>query len=189
MSSPRAISTVCFTLILLVSSTAVWAQAQNWWILSAQGAAERGKIDEIKTKKKVYVNVTFDSSGPGQITSNVEQADIRKSVLEGFKAHKDLTVVSSAATAEFAVVVKASAAAAGPENERPGNFSVAPDPENEVSVDVTVLIPGAKLADGTFKSRSVWQVSSSNVQMEPGAGARFVVEGFLWELKKLRDGK
>ena len=186
--SPRVIATVCFTAILLALSTAVWAQAQNWWVLPAQGAAERGKIEEIKLKKKVYVSVAFDSSGPGQITSTVEQADIRKNVLDGFKAHKDLMVVSSAATAEFAVVVKASAATAGPENERPGNFSVATDAE-EVSVDVTVLVPGAKLADGTFKSRSVWQVSSPNIQMEAGAGARFVVEGFLWELKKLRDGK
>ncbi len=56
-------------------------------------------------------------------------------------------------------------------------------------MEVTVLVPGAKLADGTFKSRSVWQVSSPNVQMEAGAGARFVVDGFLWELKKLREAK
>ena len=56
-------------------------------------------------------------------------------------------------------------------------------------MEVTVLVPGAKLSDGTFKSRSVWQISSPNVQMEAGAGARFVVDGFLWELKKLREAK
>jgi len=53
-----------------------------------------------------------------------------------------------------------------------------------------VLVAGAKMpTGGTFKPRSVWQISSSNVQLEAGAAARFVVDGFLWELKKLREGK
>jgi hypothetical protein len=169
--------------------TSVWAQAQNWWVLPASGAGERGKLEEIKIKKKVYLNVTFDNSGPGQITNAAEQADIRKNVANAFKAHKDLTVVLNPATADFAVIVKTSASVAGAETERPGNFSVALDPDAEISVDVTVLVPGTKLSDGTFKSRSVWQVSSQNVQMEAGAGAAFVVDGFLWELKKLRERK
>ena len=87
------------------------------------------------------------------------------------------------------MIVKASASAAGAETEHPANFSVSPDSDSEISVDVIVLVPGAKLSDGTFKSRSVWQVSSPNVQMEAGAGARFVVSGFLWELNKLRTAK
>ena len=185
--SPRIFTTVCFTLFLLAITTIVWAQAQNWWVLPANGAAERGKMEEIKLKKKVFLNVTFETSGPGQITSTSEQADIRKNVSDAFKAHKDLTVVLNPATADFAVIVKASAAAS--ETEHPANFSVSSDSESEISVDVTVLVPGAKLSDGTFKSRSVWQVSSPNVQMEAGAGARFVVNGFLWELNKLRTAK
>ena len=189
MSSPRVIATVCFTLLLLSTSTAVWAQANNWWMLPTGGAAERGKIEEIKIKKKVYLNVTFDNTGPGQITSTSERDDIRKNVLDAFKAHKGLTIVSTPATADFAVIVKTTMSVASGETERPANFSVSLDPDAEISVDVTVLIPGTKLADGTFKSRSVWQVSSPNVQMEAGAGARFVVDGFLWELKKLREGK
>jgi len=187
--SPRVSTSVCFTLLLLVTTTSVWAQAQNWWVLPASGAAERGKMEEIKLKKKVFLNVTFETSGPGQITSTSEQADIRKNVSDAFKAHKGLTVVLNPATADFAVIVKTSANPGGGETERPANFSVALDPDAEISVDVTVLVPGAKLNDGTFKSRSVWQVSSPNVQMEAGAGARFVVDGFLWELKKLREGK
>jgi hypothetical protein len=186
---PRVFTTVCLTLILLAITTTVWAQAQNWWVLPASGAAERGKMEEIKLKKKVFLNVTFETSGPGQITSTSEQADIRKNVSDAFKAHKDLTVVLNPGTADFAVIVKASAAAAGPETEHPANFSVSADADSEISVDVTVLVPGAKLADGTFKSRAVWQVSSPNVQMEAGAGARFVVSGFLWELNKLRTAK
>jgi len=146
-------------------------------------------MEEIKLKKKVFLNVTFETSGPGQITSTSEQADIRKNVSDAFKAHKDLTVVLNPATADFAVVVKASASTAGAETERPANFSVSLDSDAEISVDMTVLVPGAKLFDGTFKSRAVWQVSSPNVQMEAGAGARFVVDGFLWELKKLREAK
>ena len=187
--SPRVFTTVCFTLLLLALTTSVWAQAQNWWVLPANGAAERGKMEEIKLKKKVFLNVTFETSGPGQITSTSEQADIRKNVSDAFKAHKDLTVVLNPATADFAVVVKASASTAGAETERPANFSVSLDSDAEISVDMTVLVPGAKLFDGTFKSRAVWQVSSPNVQMEAGAGARFVVDGFLWELKKLREAK
>src|SRR6187399_3277785 len=187
--SPRVLTMICFTLLLLVMTTSVWAQAQNWWVLPATGAAERGKLEEIKLKKKVFLNVTFETSGPGQITSSSEQADIRKNVSEAFKAHKGLTVVLNPSTADFAVVVKTSASQAAGETDRPANFSVSLDPDAEISVDVTVLVPGAKISEGTFKSRAVWQVSSSNVQMEAGAGARFVVDGFLWELKKLREGK
>jgi hypothetical protein len=181
-------TTVFFTLLLMAITTTVWAQAQNWWVLPSNGAIERGKLDEIKLKKKVFLNVTFETAGPGQITSTSEQADIRKNVSDAFKGHKDLTVVLNPAMADFAVIVKASASA-GTENEHPANFSVSSDSDSEISVDVTVLVPGAKLSDGTFKSRSVWQVSSPNVQMEAGAGARFVVSGFLWELNKLRSSK
>jgi len=170
-------------------ATTVWAQAQNWWVLPSNGAVERGKLEEIKLKKKVFLNVTFETAGPGQITSSSEQADIRKNVSDAFKGHKDLTVVLNPAMADFAVIVKASASTAGTETDHPANFSVSSDPDSEISVDVIVLVPGAKLSDGTFKSRSVWQVSSPNVQMEAGAGARFVVSGFLWELNKLRSSK
>jgi hypothetical protein len=170
-------------------ATTVWAQAQNWWVLPSNGAVERGKLEEIKLKKKVFLNVTFETSGPGQITSSSEQADIRKNVSNAFKDHKDLTVVLNPATADFAVIVKAAASTGGAETEHPANFSVSADADSEISVDVIVLMPGTKLPDGTFRSRSVWQVSSPNVQMEAGAGARFVVSGFLWELNKLRSSK
>jgi len=187
--SPQGFTTVCFTLILMAITTTVWAQAQNWWVLPSNGAVERGKLEEIKLKKKVFLTVTFETAGPGQITSTSEQADIRKNVSDAFKGHKDLTVVLNPAMADFAVIVKAAASTAGADNEHPANFSVSADSDSEISVDVTVLTPGTKMADGTFRSRSVWQVSSPNVQMEAGAGARFVVSGFLWELNKLRSSK
>lgn len=187
-SFPRIFTTACFTFFLLTLTATVWAQAQNWWVIPTQGAGERGKIDELKLKKKVYLNVTFDSTGPGQISNDSERNDIRKNVLDAFKAHKGLTIVSNPSLADFAVIVKTTASTAGADTA-PGNFSVALDPDAEISVEVTVLVPGAKNADATFKPRTVWQVSSPNVQMEAGAGARFVVDGFLWELKKLREGK
>jgi hypothetical protein len=181
--SLRVVTTVCSILAILVMATAVWAQTQNWWIPGAQaGLPERGKIDEIKTKKKVYVNVTFESTGPNQITNTTEQSDIKKNVLDAFKAHKTLTVVPNGAMADFAVIVRAAAGVGGAEAERPANFSVALDPDAEISVDVTVLAPGTKQSDGSFKSRLVWQASSPNVQTEAGAGVRFAVDGFLWEL-------
>src|SRR6187399_1636804 len=90
---PRVFTPVCFTLLLLSITCLASAQAQNWWVLPSTGAAERGKMEEIKLKKKVFLNVTFETSGPGQITSTSEQADIRKNVSEAFKAHKGLTVV------------------------------------------------------------------------------------------------
>src|SRR5207244_12888566 len=89
---PRVLKTVCFTLFLLALCTTVWAQSQNWWVLPSSGAAERGKIDEIKNLRKVYLIVTFDSSGAGQITNTTEQADIRKNVEDAFKATEGITI-------------------------------------------------------------------------------------------------
>jgi hypothetical protein len=185
----RVFTIVSVSFLLLVLAAAALAQSQNWWVLQAGAQLERGKIEEVKMLKKVYVNVTFDNSGTGQITNTTEQQDIRNNVLQAFKAHKGLTVVTNPALAEFAVIVRTTATSAGTETERPANFSVALDPDAEIAVDVTVLIPGAKLPGGLFKSRAVWQVSSPNVQMEAGAGARFAVDGFLWELSKIRGTK
>src|SRR5437763_11837513 len=99
-NSPRVLA-VFFTLLLLTLGTVISAQSQNWWVLQATGASERGKLDEIKTMKKVYVNVTFENAGPGQITSTAERDDISKNVREAFKAHKGLTIVTNPALAEF----------------------------------------------------------------------------------------
>jgi hypothetical protein len=176
--------------VLLAICPTARAQSQNWWTLPQQtGAVERGKLEELKTKKKVYVSVTYDNNLPGQVTSASEKADIQKSVLKAVSSHKGLTVVLNPASAEFAVLVRIIASPAAAEAERPGNFSVALDPDAEIGVEVNVVVPGAKLADGSFKPRTVWQNSSPNVQTEAAPGASFVVGGFLWELKKLKDAK
>ena len=188
--SLRVTTTFVLSAVLLAFCPAAKAQAQNWWSLPQQtGAVEHGKLEELKAKKKVYVNVTYDNNLPGQVTSASEKADIQKSVLKAVSSHKGLTVVANPATAEFAVLVRITASPASTEVERPGNFSVALDPDAEIGVEVNVLVPGAKLADGSFKPRTVWTNSSPNVQTEAAPGASFVVGGFLWELKKLKDTK
>jgi hypothetical protein len=188
--SLRVVASFVFVGVLLAICSSAKAQSQNWWALPQQtGAVEQGKIEELKTKKKVYVNVTYDNNLPGQVTSSAEKTDIQKSVLKAVSAHKGLTVVGDPKMAEFAVQVRITASPAASETERTGNFSVALDPDAEIGVDVTVLVPGAKLADGSFKPRTVWHNSSPNVQTEAAPGATFVVGGFLWELKKLKDAK
>jgi len=187
--SLRVLTTIVFAGVLLAFCLTVNAQSQNWWSLPQQtGSIEHGKLEELKAKKKVYVNVTYDNNLPGQVTSPSEKADILKAVTKAVSSHKGLTVVGNPSTAEFAVLARITASPANTE-ERPGNFSVALDPESEIGVEVTVLVPGTKLADGSFKPRLVWQNGSANVQTEAAPGATFVVGGFLWELKKLKDAK
>ncbi len=186
----RVMTTIVFAGVLLAFCLTANAQSQNWWSLPQQtGSIEHGKLEELKAKKKVYVNVTYDNNLPGQVTSSAEKSEVQKAVLKAVSSHKGLTVVASPAAAEFAVLVRITASPASAEIERPGNFSVALDPEAEIGVEVTVLVPGTKLADGSSKPRSVWQNGSANVQTEAAPGATFVVGGFLWELKKLKDVK
>jgi len=180
---------VGFILIVVAISAPVWAQVQNWWVLPSNGAAEQGKLTELKTKKRVYVDVVLNRPGIGQISSTTQQADVRKNVVDAFKSQKELSVVLSPENAEFALLVRTTVSVPGADSPHPANFSVVLDQDEEVSVEVTVLVPGGKLPDGTFKARSVWEGFSSNVQMGAVAGSRFMVDGFLWELKKMREKK
>ena len=189
MRSTRTFKTFGFIAIAVAISTPLWAQAQNWWVLPPDGAYEQGRLSEIKTKHRVYVDVVLSRPGLGQITSSTQQADVRKNVVEAFRSHKDLSVVLNPESADFAVVLRTTVSLPGTDGARPSNFSVVLDQDEEVSVELTVLVPGAKLPDGTFRPRSVWQGFSSNVQMGALAGSRFMVDGFLWELKKTREKK
>jgi len=55
-----------------------------------------------------------------------------------------------------------------------------------IAVDVQVLIPG-KQSNGTVQPRVVWASSVANAQVEAQYAARSTVDGFLWELSKLKD--
>src|SRR4051812_26921631 len=111
--SLRVVATFVFVGVLLAFCPTSQAQSQNWWALPQQtGAVEHGKLEELKTKKKVYVNITYDNNLPGQVTSAAEKTDIQKSVLKTVSAHKGLTLAATAASAEFAVLVRITTSAA-----------------------------------------------------------------------------
>jgi hypothetical protein len=181
--------TICFVALVLSMGPRLRAQDQNWWVLPSTGALEHGQLNEIKTKRNVYIDVALNRPGLGQVTSTTEQADIRRNVVEAFKSHRELSLVTGPERADFVVILRTTVAVPGPDSPRSANFSVVLDQDEEVSVEMTVLVPGGKQPDGTFRSRSVWEGFSPNVQMGALAGSRFVVDGFLWELKRIREKK
>jgi len=185
----KAISVVWATLILPIVTLDTAAQtSENWWNLNTErDLAEKGKLKELLTKKKVYVNVSFSDVRPNSPLNNAEQTNVSRSVNEAIAAHRDLQKVTYPEEADFAVIVRASTAQGT--GDRGPNFSLVLDTEAEVAMEVLVLVPGAKRTDGTRMPRIVWEASSPNTQIEASAAARFTIDGFLWELRKLREKK
>ena len=181
-------NSACLALLFLAVSTPARAQRQTWWDLQTSGTVERGTLDEIKTMKNIYIQVVFTRPGTGQITSETEQADIRRNVIDAFRSRKDLNVVAVPDKADFALLVRTTVSVPSADAPGHGNFSVVLDQDEEVSVEAIVLVP-KKLPDGSFRPRFVWENFSPNVQMGALAGSRFVVDNFLGELKKLRERK
>jgi len=181
-----------FSASLLLTTFAVVAESQqtvqNWWTLNSErDLAEKGKLREILTKKKVYVNVSFSDTRPNSQAGNAEQNSVTRAVNEALFAHKEWQKVTYPEEAEFAVVVRA--ATAQGLGDRGPNFSLLLDSEAEVSLEVLVLVPGSQRSDGTRMPRLVWDASSPNTQIEAASAARFTIDGFLWELRKLREKK
>jgi hypothetical protein len=183
------VSLVWASLLLTVFSPDAAAQgAENWWSLNSErDLAEKGKLKELVSKKKVYVNVSFSDSRPNSPLNNAEHANINRAVNEAIAAHRDLQKVTYPEEADFAVIVRSSTVQGT--GDRGPNFSLVLDTEAEVSMEVVVLVPGSKRTDGTRMPRIVWEASSPNTQIEAAAAARFTVDGFLWELRKLREKK
>ncbi len=102
--------TVCFVSLVLATGPLVRAQVQNWWVLPSTGAGEQGRLNEIKTKRNVYIDVALNRPGLGQVTSATEQADIRKNVVEAFKSHKELSIVTGPERADFVVILRTAVA-------------------------------------------------------------------------------
>ena len=180
---------LCSTLLALAFSDIAAAQtAQNWWTLNVErDLAEKGKLKELLTKKKVYVNVSFSDTRPNSPANSQEQNNVSRAVIEAVAAHKDLQKVTYPEEAEFALLVRASTAQGT--GDRGPNFSLLLDPDAEVAIEVLVLVPGSKRTDGTREPRLVWEASSPNTQLEAAPAARLTVDGFLWELRKLREKK
>ena len=185
----RVISMVWAALLLpIFSSDATPQGSENWWNLNTErDLAEKGKLKELLAKKKVYVNVSFSDVRPNSPLNNAEQTNVNRAVNEAIAAHRDLQKVTYPEEADFAVVVRA--ATAQGTGDRGPNFSLVLDSEAEVSMEVLVLVPGSKRTDGTRTPRIVWEASSPNTQIEAAAAARFTIDGFLWELRKLREKK
>jgi hypothetical protein len=185
----KAISLVWITLLLPFVTLDTAAQGpENWWSLNSErDLAEKGKLKELLTKKKVYVNVSFSDARPNSPLNNSEQNNVSRSVHEAIAAHRDLQKVTYPEGADFAVIVRASTAQGT--GDRGPNFSLVLDTEAEVAMEVLVLVPGAKQTDGTRMPRIVWEASIPNTQIEASAAARFTIDGFLWELRKLREKK
>jgi hypothetical protein len=183
------ISLIWASLLLPISSSDAAPQlSENWWIVNTErDLAEKGKLKELLTKKKVYINVSFSDVRPNSPLNNAEQTNVSRAVNEAIAAHRDLQKVTYPEEADFAVIVRA--ATAQGTGDRGPNFSLVLDSEAEVSMEVLVLVPGTKRTDGTRMPRVVWEASSPNTQIDAAAAARFTIDGFLWELRKLREKK
>jgi hypothetical protein len=185
MLLPR-LSLLAFAVVALASP----AQAQNWWS-STDAAAEVGKLQELKEKRKVFLNVIF-STTETEINAQQEQTQIRRVVTRALSAYKGLELVGTADQAEFAISVIASltnTATTGAPVAPLGNFSLNLDPNVQVPLEVTVLVRGAVTRGGTYRPRIVWTISSQNVQGEPGPAAVLAVDGFIEQLKVARGEK
>src|SRR5215212_6877521 len=115
----------CRKLLLLVFvlplAFATPARAQNWWS-TGDTAAEAGKLQEVKQKRNVFLNVVF-STTESDINAVQEQVLIRRLVTRAIEAYKGLQLVATADQAEIAISVTASQSnnpAAGPATL--GNF-------------------------------------------------------------------
>jgi len=187
----RISSVLCFTLFAaVVSANLAMAQDElagvlNWWSPAIEGSSEHGKLSELVNKKKVYVTTSFTDSRTIPEPSPIRPGDVHRTVLDAFSVHKELQIVPVPSQADFAVVVRTTAITES--GDRPPNFSFALDSSTAVDVEVLVVVPGSKRSDGTMRSRVVWESLSSNAQIEAGSAARFTVDGFLWELSKLKD--
>lgn len=173
------------TLLAPIQVHAAPQAVQNWWTLNTErDIAEKGRLRELLNKRKVYVSVSFSDSGPNSQTNTSEQNNVSRIVHEAIAAHKELQKVTYPEEAEFAIIVRASMIQGA--GDRGPNFSLLLETEAEVSLEVLVLVPGEMQSNGTRIPRIVWEHSSPNTQLEAAAAARFTVDGFLWELRKLR---
>src|SRR5262245_29360123 len=93
-----------FLLLLLSCSVQpARAQSQNWWTVNSErDLPEKGKLKELLTKKRVYVNVSYTDTRPNPSSSNSEQNNMSRAVNQAISAQKDLQKVTFPEEAEFA---------------------------------------------------------------------------------------
>ena len=186
----RILSAVCGTLLGLACVNLTIAQnepaeSRNWWNPSEDVTREGGKLSDLINKKRVYIMTSFTDSRTISEPPATHSGDVHRMVLDAFSVYKDIQVVPVPSQAEFAVVVRTTATTES--GDRVQNLSLALDPSTVVAVDVMVLVPGSKRSDGTIRPRVVWESSVANAQVEAQSAARSTVDGFLWELSKLKE--
>ena len=166
------------------------ARPQDWWWPPLRGDAERGKVEEIKDKRRVYV--TFFA-----FTGRRDSDEVRRHVLRALTSYEGVEVVSSIEQADFALHVSASRLP--PDARRfggPGQLPVRSDapprrpgePEWPTRLELLVLVRGAEQTDGTHRPRIVWKTSREAWE-RVGVGAGSGVRAFVGSLKKVRGEK
>ena len=164
------------------------ARPAVWWSAPPRGGAERGRLAEVKDKRRVYVDF-FSFTGERDV------AEIRLHVLRALASDAGLEVVSRPDDAEFALSV--SAVSLPPRNPRvtgqEPSFSDAPlslpdRPAWPTTLTVSALVRGAAQADGSHRPRVVWE-RSREVWSHAGAEAGSAVKDFVGGLKKARTRK
>jgi len=176
-------------LLPLVFACSMMAQTDvfesgRWWNPAADDVRERGKVSELVSRKKIYVLTSFTDSRTISEPSPTHTGDVHRLVLDAIAMHKDFQVVPVPTQADFAIRVRTTATTES--GDRPPNFSLALDPSTAIAVEVMVLIPGSKQPDGSIRPRVVWESSVVNAQVEAQSAARSTVDGFLWELSRLK---
>ena len=166
------------------------ARPQVWWSPPPRGGAERGKLEEVKDKRRVYV--TFFA-----FTGERDSGEIRRHVLQALTSYEGVEVVSRAEQADFALHV--SAARLPPDARRmggPGQLPIRSDapparpgePDWPTTLELSVLVRGAEQTDGTHRPRVVWE-TSREAWDRVGADAGSGVRAFIKRLKKVRGEK
>src|SRR5436190_20620647 len=129
----RRVSFLVFMMLTLAAPT----QAQNWWS-PGDSNLEMGKLQEIKQKRKVFLNVVFTTTQT-EVNAQQEQTLIRRVVTQTIAAYPGLELVGVADQADLAINVTASQS--NTQTATPaalGNFSLNLDPNVQVPLEVTV---------------------------------------------------
>jgi hypothetical protein len=176
-----------FFVLVMTAAVATPAYGQNWWSPN-EASAETGRLQELKEKRKVFLNVVFNTTET-EINAQQEQTLIRRLVTRAISAYQGLELVGTADQADFAISVTASQTNSSPTEAAVSNFSLNLEPGVTVPLEVTVLTRGAVTRNGTYRPRVVWSMASQNVQGEPGPAAVFAVDGFIDLLKQVRGEK
>jgi hypothetical protein len=181
MSVKRVLLPTSLAILILATPAA----AQTWWT-GGEGNSEAGKLQELKLKQRVYLNVVFTTTEP-EINAQQEQTLIRNMATRVIAEYKGLTLVGTPDQAELAISIVASQTNSGPGGTTQLARAASQDPNLETPLEVTVLVRGAQQRNGSYRPRVVWTTFTSNVQGEPGPASAFAINGFIEQLKRVRE--